>query len=451
MYQISCENNATESIELDSADEYIISVSWNSGSLAAAHFKMNSMELYLMQEAIDLKPHFSLLHNLFRQLNGVYIIASGPREFLLEVMTLIGLPSDSDPNDYRVGHTTNQSISTASFLVYGNDSKSISSNRQRVMALKLPGMLENSTDFNRKLFIESVLPIHQSMVLQSIGNLLKYLDANWSHLFLRNDTQPIIVDVKVYRMEKQILMDRETFHALHIFSPIEHHPSGFIKGTISDCKEGFSLYAIMNTCYSKIGKNMLKLFLNQPICDIVELNLRHSIIGWCLRQQNVDIFMKLKQHFKNLGNIGVIFIKLKTQNVKPIYWKLFKNTINSVNIICEICMKIKQSGETEDFINELSDWVTKYNLITIMLSTIENIIDIDESMKQGRFIVKYGVDQELDNKKNSVALIFSKIYEMSRNIVNNMPSFILAFNITHIAEFGFVIGKYFNKTACVQC
>lgn len=40
-------------------------------------------------------------------------------------------------------------------------------------------------------------------MVQSLGNLLTYLDANWRHLFLRNDSRPVISDLHVYQLDTQ--------------------------------------------------------------------------------------------------------------------------------------------------------------------------------------------------------------------------------------------------------
>lgn len=196
-------------------DEFIASFVWCEGHICVSYYNVSSLELYVTHETVDLRPHFCHLQNLFRIIpNMRNVLASGPDVFLTEVMKLIGLRNKMDPNQYRLHRL--KTLSAATFVVYANNDKTLIENRKRILEMHTPRMPEEMTERERFNFIETIVPLHQNLVVQSLGNLLHFLDANWKHLFLREETRPVVSDIKVYKLEGHVLVDDSTFSALQV-------------------------------------------------------------------------------------------------------------------------------------------------------------------------------------------------------------------------------------------
>lgn len=149
-------------------DEYISSYVWSEGHICAAYFDVTTFEMYLTYETVDLKPDFCHLKNLMGRINNVRtVLASGPNVFLLEIMKIRGLPNAIDPNQYRLSRL--KSMSAATFIVYVNNDKTLIENRLRILQLHLPRMSPTITDQERFNFIENLVPLHQNLVVQSLG------------------------------------------------------------------------------------------------------------------------------------------------------------------------------------------------------------------------------------------------------------------------------------------
>lgn len=196
-------------------DEVIASFIWCDGHICVSYYNVATLDLYITYETVDLRPDFCHLQNLFRVMpNMRNILASGPDIFLRAVMKLVGIPEKTDPIRYKLHNL--KTLSAATFIVYTSNEKTLIENRRRILQMYMPRMHDKMTDQERFNFIETVVPLHQTLVVQCLGNLLHFLQVNWNHLFLREETRLVVSDVKVYKLDGMVMIDESTFSALRV-------------------------------------------------------------------------------------------------------------------------------------------------------------------------------------------------------------------------------------------
>lgn len=434
-----------EETETETTDEHIASFIWSSGVLSCVFYNISTMNLFIVHETIDLKPDFWHLANLFRQLKMTNVLASGPNQFLQQIMKLRGLSEKDDPSRYRLNRL--KTLTAAEFIIYSNNEKTLLTNRKRILELNLPRMTNAFSEQDRYNFIQSIIPLQQNLLIQCLGNLLNYLDVNWRHLFLRNDTRPIITDIHTYRMESQVLMDESTFDALQIFAS-KDHPSGFKMCSKEPMREGLSFFRLMNTCVSRIGTNELKLLLQRPIREFNELQKRFLTIEWLRNDKNVLNLTKFNMYLKNVGNIGELYAKLLRTHGKPTIWKAFRRTIHFTKCIGELCSLIITNenniniNANNTILSEIDDMMKKNDCCEFVLKHIDIIIDLDESLKLSKFCVKFGLDTELDKMKDNFFKVIQMLSSKVEDEINDMPEFVSEVTVHYVNEMGFMIGKF---------
>lgn len=423
-------------------NEHVASFIWSSGHLSAAFYNTTSMELLVTYEAVDLKPDFWHLKNVFRQMKMVNVLASGPLIFLHEIMKMLGLPDKSDPSHYRVNRA--KTLTAAEFIVYTNNEKTLISNRKRILEMQLPRMTAAFTEQDRYNFVSALLPLQQNLLVQCLGNLLHYLDGNWKHLFLRNEPRPIITDVHVHQLNEHVLMDECTFDALKIFAA-KDHPSGFKMCSTGSSKEGHSFYSIINNCVSVIGANELRTLMQRPTRDLNELHLRFATIEWCRLEQNATHLTRIKCCLKNVGNIGELYGKLVKSQDQPTLWKSFKRTLYYANCIWEYCVHliaINASNIDGTLIKQIGEHMKDGNVLENMLNHIDIIVDLEESLKLSKFCVNFGLDAELDAKKDKFSEVINVLSAKATEEINNLPAYVHELTVHCVNEMGFLIGKH---------
>lgn len=289
----------------------------------------------------------------------------------------------------------------------------------------------------KKLYLETHIQPHQKLVIQSAGNLLRYMDTNWKAISADN-MPPIISSLKVFSLKSQVLIDDSTYLALEIFSTATH-PSGFMKGLKGAEQMGFSLYRLLNQCQSKIGSDELKMILQQPTNDISELNKRYDTIEWCLNHQNTSIVVRLKRMMKEVYEISRCFKKILENPDKMYFWKIFRSSVAHAYKICELCRDSVREGENSGLIEELGEAVKGQVEVMVVFMAITEIVDIDEGMQENKFIVQEGFDPELDNQKNLLRKIQMNVPEVTQAELRKYFPVFESCEYTMVPEMGFVI------------
>ncbi|XP_055326091.1 mutS protein homolog 5-like [Sitodiplosis mosellana] len=424
-------------------DQVIASFIWCDGHICVSYYNVSSLDLFITYEMVDLRPDFCHLQNLFRIMpNMRNVLASGPEIFLTAVMKLLGLPNKMDPNQYRLNRL--KTLSAATFVVYASNEKTLAENRKRILEMHMPRMTNTMTVQQRFNFIETVVPLHQTLVVQSLGNLLHFLDANWKHLFLREETRPFVSDVKVYKLDGTVLLDESTFSALQVFAH-KDHPSGFKRGASSaptTDNGALSLYGVMNTCVSRLGSNQLKVWLFQPVSDVTELRRRHRMIEWCRNEKNAVNLTKFRASLKKIVNAGELYAKLIRTRGKPSIWKVFKRSLYYANDIADICKALLRSNTpdiVETVIEDYGKYVNENTEVYNMLKHVDTIIDLDESIATGNFTIRTGLDTDLDGKKALFLKARDELQALMGDDLKQFPSGIKEATCHFVAEMGFLI------------
>lgn len=269
---------------------------------------------------------------------------------------------------------------------------------------------------------------------------MNFLDANWRHLFLRNEERPIISNLFVYSLDGRVLIDDGTFNSLQVFSATDH-PSAFKKNSRGPKECSQSLFSLMNTCVSRYGSNQLKTWLYQPIREVNEIYLRLHTIEWLRDEKNAISVTLFRSSLKKINNAGELYARLVRTHGKISVWKAFKRTLYHTNNIGEICKTLLRTNATDvagTHIERLGMFANANNELMNMLKHLDVIIDLEESLLRGRFCVKFGLDDDLDQKKVKLEEAINGFRDRIKRELRDLPGF--AFNIHHVTEMGFLIG-----------
>lgn len=427
-------------------NEYIASFALRDGFLSVALYNTKSFELKITTETYDIRPDYVRTTNLFRSIRVRSVLASGPQIFLTVLMRLLGMDDKIDPDTYRLQKL--KSLSAATFIVFTSNDKTLIGNRKRILECNLPGMPAKMRDQDRFNFIETTLPLHQPLVACSLGNLLTYLDTNWKHLFLMTDNRVIINGLCVHRLEDDVMVDESTFSAMQVFSA-KDHPSAFKKQTndnnISDNSD--SINGVMNTCASRLGSNQLKKWLYQPTRDLVELKSRYRMIGWCRNERNAVMLTKFRDSLKKITNTAETYAKLVRTRGKPSLWKVLKRSLYYANDVGSTCVTLAKRSSpdaidmTGTIIEEFGRYYDTNTDVFDLLVSLDKIIDLDESVRSGKFCVRFGLDADLDAKKKQSREFIEEMQVTLRAELahDDLPEVFREVKLFYVYEMGFLI------------
>ncbi|XP_037038538.1 mutS protein homolog 5-like [Bradysia coprophila] len=423
-------------------DEYILSLAWKQSVLSAAYFNKRTMDVHLVKEVDDFKPGLSYTANLLRQLTPSIILASGSVTFHRELLRLLNYPPNTDLAQfkYSINHTPNSKL-----VLFSNcDAKHLAKCRQRILSLDIPGMNKNMTDIERSNFMETIVSSHQEQLVMGFGNLLIYLDEMWKHIFLITSDVPTIASVSIRALNDQVLIDEDTLSGLHVFF-LQQHPSGFKIGSDGGSKEGFSLYSVMNRCYSKIGGKYLRTLMQQPTNSLDELNSRLDTIDWCLDKNNFDALNLIKSILRKTGNINEDFGKLLKNPTKRRYWLSFARNILNLCSICQLCLELEKQERENVLLSELAVQGREHSVLLCVSSSVCKMINFEQDSNNDDYIIRTGFHRGLDEMRKMKDQVRRTIYEKFMVLVRR--NHIAKCTVTHFAEIGYVLGVKFDSPA----
>ncbi|XP_055679593.1 mutS protein homolog 5-like [Lutzomyia longipalpis] len=427
------ENLSSINQDLFEEYEHLLSLCWDSATLSATFYVMQTMEMFIVPEITDLRPMFSYTHNLFRQLNPIAVMASGHESFLREIMNLLKFPESACAKDYSVNVVLNNPDMNK-FVVFPQSEKSFPENHRRLFNVNVAGF-ENESE--KKTYLNTNIPLHQKLVIQSAGNLLRYMEANWKSISPDN-AKPIISSLKVFSLKSQVLIDDSSYLALEIFNTAPH-PSGFMKGIKGTEQIGFSLYRLLNHCQSKVGCDELKMIFQQPTNDIAVLRKRYDTIEWCLDPRNADTVGQLRKVLRHVYEISRCFKKILEKPDKMYFWKIFRTSITNAFRVCELCRDSTEPEQNCGIVGDLRDAIECQVDIMVVFMAINEIIDIDEGMEQNKFITLEGFDAELDAMKAILRAAQVSVPDETKDIIRSIFPVYESCEFTLVPEMGFVV------------
>ncbi|KAI1310797.1 MutS protein msh5, partial [Mortierella claussenii] len=216
----------------------------------------------------------------------------------------------------------------------------------------------------------------------------------------------------------------------------ETHPS--MHSSIRGRKEGFSLFGILNQTKTSQGRYLLKQWLLRPSLDKEVIHARHQAVECFVRTENQETVRQLASYLSHVKNIP------KTLQALP-----RKATLTEWQSILQVSLKIYNgvqevlTGDSPIIQEILRNFVTK-DLMDVG-SFINDMLDFDESVIEGRCVIKHNVDEELDRMRNTYHGLDSFLSECAKEISSTIPSdFTSTINVIYFPQLGYLITMPMN-------
>ncbi|KAB7497878.1 MutS-like protein 5, partial [Armadillidium nasatum] len=137
----------------------------------------------------------------------------------------------------------------------------------------------------------------------------------------------------------------------------------------------------------------------------------------------------------NYGNIQqLLFYKLQKGHLNVKDWKCLYESLSNLIIITEVC---SAQDNTIDAFKQMKDG--KNEDLFHITYIIQRTLDFDQAEREGRFVVKPGLDHDLDDLKrkfSGLEGIMNKVAEME---LNNLPSELQNCSVAYLAHIGFLL------------
>ncbi|XP_035222063.1 mutS protein homolog 5-like isoform X3 [Stegodyphus dumicola] len=401
--------------EEDEIPQVILSVIWQANKLGAAYYNIDTSKLYLVNDHLDPAPHFTILSTLLKQTEPTYVVTSARTdEKFVSALKEMFLQQNSAQRRSESSIFSNiLSDENEKLHLLPSIEFAYEVGKHRLKNLNFPNVPPDMNDIEKTIYFSSLIDFTNTCMVKAAGGLLKTIER--SPLGLSLDKLKIL-SVSTLSLKNLVNIDENSYRALQIFQE-ERHPSVY-KNTFG-IKEGLSLYGICNKCKSGIGKKELKRWFLLPTNDVNLIQERQEAIKYFILAKNKDVMTALQDSLKFIKFLPRLLSRMKNAQATLNDWQALYRTSYHAVLIGDICrsrnsdLKIfKEIGET--FSTDLFR----------IASLLDKIIDFQEYEKQNHFVVKPGVDSELDKMKRTynglpdfmTQVAYQELQELSEDI-----------------------------------
>lgn len=417
------QRQATCFLEDEEPPRVFLSLIWADCRLGAAYYDSQTATLYVMNDVIEEALEFAMTKKVVQLVNATCVITSSKSDarFLKMLKELAG-GTAQDENAFK-----RDNLQFMPAVDFGLDQS-----RQRIMCLNVLRMPKMLPEREFEIYLSSIFSFDSAVMIRAVGGLLKYLDKKRIGVELEDPSVQVpVTEICPFKLADVLTMDENTIKALHIFRD-EYHPSVYKLG--SGMKEGLSLFGIFNQCSTPLGAKQLRLMFLTPSTNLNILQQRLQTVAFFAAQHNADVITSLRSHLRHVKNVHAILARMSSGHHSTADWfSLYKTMQNAIQIV-EICRGQMQAIE---IFKQISSSLTG-NLI-YLVTLMESIIDFHESTAQGRFVVKLGTDDKLDEMKRTYNGLPDFMTKVASQELTKLPQDVQECEVVYLPQIGFLI------------
>lgn len=233
---------------------------------------------------------------------------------------------------------------------------------------------------------------------QTSGRIIRQFSTQISQLSEVAETIPSampILNVGYIDPGPILSMDKLTFQALGIFRRFDEDSHATEDPNIQTIS---SLYEILNECQSPQGKKQLKSIMLWPLQDMIELRNRLNVVEYFMQPDNRLFRDQLTMQLKSVVPLNAILMKLNSticthKEFMTIYKVLWA-------FLAVIDLTKNKPGHGLEILNRIESLDSQG--LRDVVDSIMNIVDFEASRHESRVQVCFGVDENVDEKKEIV-------------------------------------------------
>ena len=208
----------------------------------------------------------------------------------------------------------------------------------------------------------------------------------------------------------------------------------------SQVREGLSLFKLLNSTKSPLGKNLLRSWFMYPCIDIDVINIRHDAISFLILPDQKYLCDQLSLGLRHIKHIPRVLDMMK-KKPRPNDWKvLMEFSFYGLKMRSHLLESELQSDYLKRILEQLSP-----NDLRDVGTMINTYVDFDESESEDRFVVKANVDEELDEMKRAYAGLDDLLSQVARDEIQKVPiEWRKTLNVVYFPQLGYLISLPLN-------
>ncbi|OCB88935.1 hypothetical protein A7U60_g3890 [Sanghuangporus baumii] len=228
-------------------------------------------------------------------------------------------------------------------------------------------------------------------------------------------------------------INADALSSLQVFGS-ESHASAHSDKT----KEGLSLYGILNSTRTTLGRFLLRQWLLRPSLSLSVITARHDAVECLMTPENIVTADAMCAHLKGLRNVPRILRMLKVGKAGLNEWQGIVKFTFHATLLREALTELQNVGEVDIFKKLIA--ILNVASFREVGNAIHETIDWEESLYAGRVCVRPAIDEELDKWKHIYNGLDSVLSRVATQISETVPAdYTSSLNVVYFPQLGFLI------------
>ncbi|KAL8291262.1 hypothetical protein RQP46_002240 [Phenoliferia psychrophenolica] len=409
------------------------------GRLGCAYFDADSTKLLFLEDSEDSSlENWDLVTDIIEQLHPDTVLTAATADpvFLAALQACLAALAPDD------GTATASSLSGASEpnhpikLEFRPGREFLSGNGRAALAqvIVLEGGIAIATGPNGELRLDSFVNglASSPLTLGCAGALLTFL-AGARATAGELDAVIQVRGIELMILEKVLHITTDALSSLQIFHA-ESHASVHSDKT----KEGLSLFGIMNTARTPLGRALLRKWFLRPPLVLATIETRHVAVECFLRNENQNVAEAIQKSFRYIKNTPKTFKTIKDGKAVLKDWHAIWSFMYGAIQIRDSVSVLAHRNHVEIVNKYLT--IVEADVIGELGRMINDLIDWEDSNLQKRVVIKSGVYKDLDELRRQYHGLSSLLSKVATQISEEIPvDFAESLSVVYFPQLGYLI------------
>ncbi|KAL8291271.1 hypothetical protein RQP46_002249 [Phenoliferia psychrophenolica] len=239
--------------------------------------------------------------------------------------------------------------------------------------------------------------------------------------------------IELMILEKVLHITTDALSSLQIFHA-ESHASVHSDKT----KEGLSLFGIMNTARTPLGRALLRKWFLRPPLVLATIETRHIAVECFLRNENQHVAEAIQKSFRYIKNTPKTFKTIKDGKAVLKDWHAIWSFMYGAIQIRDSVSVLAHRNHVEIVNRYLT--IVEADVIGELGRMINDLIDWEDSNLQKRVVIKSGVYKDLDELRRQYHGLSSLLSKVATQISEEIPiDFAESLSVVYFPQLGYLI------------
>ncbi|KAF9392186.1 MutS protein msh5 [Podila verticillata] len=418
----------------------ILAINFRGRRLGCAYFDTQLSKLFVMQDMVECKS-LDVVETIKMQVRPTLVFTTSRLdEDIMELLKVNSFGHEIKVEVRPNGDFSSPLGKSKLLSVMINSRRAARPVRANGIQSPLAGMADEATQKEVLMLLSNIIDIQSVESIGCAGAIIGYLSRNGiAHRNTHDGRSLTMFNIASFSIDNFMFINPNAMSSLQIFED-EAHPC--MHSSIRGRKEGLSLFGITNTTRTAQGRYLLKQWFLRPSLDMDIILSRHRTVGCFLRPEHSVTVDQLATCLSHIKNMPKILLSLH-RRVNISEWQaIHQFTYYSIKI-CNLAQDFVLHDSP--ILHQIQEQFATQDLMEVA-TMINNILDFDESVVEGRCVVKHNVDEHLDEMRRTYQGLDSFLSHIAKEISETIPTeFTHAINVIYFPQLGYLVAVPMNS------